>query len=149
MTNIKCSSKLACDLDGIQSSMVHPYTAKFYGAGKTTYIINYLNKLHEAQELVFDDIYFVTNSQSQALFKLLTVPIQFIGIEQLKTLTKTYLDKFPNPTLFVFDDIQNLKNDKEIQNIYTRGRHLNISLIFLEQAPQYSNIERDTDYIIP
>lgn len=131
----------------IRIDFIHPFTAKLYGtrgSGKTTWIINYLNNIKDST--IFNEVMFITNSESQELFKLLQVPIKFKKPEEF-----TKIEKYKQPVLYIFDDcMQDLRFNKEVQNIYTRGRHNNISIFSLEQHINYSNnVERgNTDYFL-
>ena len=128
---------------------IHPFSAKLFGSrgsGKTTFIINYLNQLIENNLNQFNKIFFVTNSETQDLLKLLKCEINFLKFDEIKEI-KTYDKK----TLYIFDDVMSdLKNNKIIQNYYTRGRHCNISIFSLEQHMNYSNnVERgNCDYFL-
>lgn len=128
---------------------IHPFSAKLFGcrgSGKTTYIINYLNFLFENNLNTFDKIFFVTTSKYQALFKLLKVDINFIDFDEIEELKDS-----SQKILYIFDDCMlDLRNNKIVQDYYTRGRHFNISLFSLEQHLNYSNnVERgNCDYFL-
>ena len=133
--------------DIISVDFCHPFSTKLIGcrgAGKTTWVINYLNTIKDNN--IFEDrIYFFTTSQNQPLFQLLDIEVKFKQPDEL------FIYEFNKPALFIFDDcMQDLKNNKTLEKIYSRGRHLNISLFSLEQSLQYSNnVERqNTDYFL-
>lgn len=131
----------------IRIDFIHPFTCKLFGnrgTGKTTWIINYLNNIKDNNK--FNEIIFITNSESQDLFKLLKVRIQFKKPDEF-----TDIIKYDYPVLYIFDDcMQDLRFNKNVMNIYTRGRHCNISIFSLEQHCNYSNnVERgNTDYFL-
>lgn len=116
------------------------FSIKLLGArrsGKTTWIINYLNKIYD-DDFNFKEIYFFTEpSKQDLLFSLLrNKTVKFIPPENLSN----YVKEYNHQVLFIFDDcMQEIKNDKVVETVYTKGRHMKISLFSLEQAMQYSN----------
>ena len=128
---------------------IHPFSAKLFGSrgsGKTTFIINYLNQLIENNLNQFNEIFFITNSETQDLLNLLKCEVNFLKFNEIEEIRK-----YDQKTLFIFDDVMSdLKNNKIIQNYYTRGRHCNISIFSLEQHMNYSsNVERgNCDYFL-
>jgi len=130
-------------------NFIHPFSCKFYsarGGGKTTYIINYLNFIHENNLNIFSKIYFYTNSSNQDLFELLRIKIIFRHYDELEE-----LKIHEKPTLYIFDDcMADLKNNKIIASFYTRGRHCNVSIFSLEQHCNFANIleKTNTDYYL-
>lgn len=153
--DFKIVDKIKSDETNIE--FIHPYTIKFLGnrgSGKTTYLINYLNFINENNINRFNDIYFISNSNSQSLLSLLKVDVNFINLSDLSNIilnNNNEIKEFEKPTLMIFDDcMRNLRNNKNILDIYSRGRHCNMSIISLEQHTNYSNnVERNnTDYFL-
>ena len=127
---------------------VHPFTCKLFGSrgsGKTTWLINYLNFIELNGLNNFINIFFITNSSNQKLFELLKCNVTFITLKEFNL--KVYKDN----TLVILDDMMlDVKDNPIIEQIYSRGRHCNISIFSLEQHSCYSNnVERvNTDYFL-
>ena len=127
---------------------IHPFTCKLFGSrgsGKTTWLINYLNFIELNNLNNFVNIFFITNSSNQKLFELLKCNVTFITLKEFNL--KVYKDN----TLVILDDMMlDVKDNPMIEQIYSRGRHCNISIFSLEQHSCYSNnVERvNTDYFL-
>jgi hypothetical protein len=125
---------------------IHPCTVKMIGCRgsmKTTFIINYLNKLDLT--VLYEKVYFITNSRNQKLFTFLEKEVIFLTPIETVGIIKDY-DK---PVLFIFDDcMSECQKIKGYEYLYTRGRHMNISLISLEQDFTATSVveRRNTDY---
>ena len=112
------------------------------GAGKTTFVVNYI--LKNANH-IFRRIYLVTSTPDQSALD----PIR--GKDNIIIGDYELLDSAISQCniLIVLDDLmQELRFNKCVQNIYSKGRHRGISLITLEQDATYSNVveRRNADY---
>lgn len=137
----------------------HPFSCKLFGSrgsGKTTWIINYLNFSNKINN--FDRIIWISTSNNQELFNYLEINVQFEdpNSENIKNIyNQIYLeskekDSFKKNLIILDDVMKDLRNNKIIQDFYTKGRHLYTSIFSLEQHLNYSNnIERgNSDYFL-
>lgn len=136
-------------------NFAHPFTCKLLGcrgSGKTTFIINYLN----AGVLnLYDDIIWISTSDQQELLTLLNDKNKVRFYEpKLEHIESIYNNLSQDvKTLLIFDDCMqegSIRNNKTVLSLYTKGRHLNVSILSLEQHLHYSsNVERgNTDYFL-
>jgi hypothetical protein len=124
-----------------------PFTVKVMAprsGGKTTFTVNYI--LKNAQ-YIFRRIYFITSTIDQlALNPLRDIPNVTIANSNI---LPDILNKCK--ILIILDDLmQELRNVKAIENIYSKGKHQEISIISLEQDTTYSDIteRRNVDYYV-
>ena len=127
---------------------IHPFSCKIIGprgSGKTSFTVSYIQK---TACLMFPKIFIGTASQEQPLYQLLkdNDQIYCITLEELEAAIESHKD-----ILIILDDImQNLRYNNTLETVFTRGRHLRISVMSLEQDLFYSNhIERrNADYFV-
>lgn len=138
----------------------HPFTCKCLGSrgsGKTTFVVLYLNNSNVLNE--YDRVIWFTTTSHQDLLDILNPfarsNVEFkepYEIEQVYT-EITELQEPMEKVLLIFDDCmqeKSIRNSKTVMAMYTKGRHLGVSLISLEQHMNYSsNVERgNTDYYL-
>ena len=128
------------------ADLVHPFSCKVVGprgSGKTCFTVSYILQI---ACLKFKKIIIVTMSPDQELY----VPLKeidkifFITIEELEAAVASN-----KHSLIVLDDImQEAHYNSTIQSLFTRGRHLLVSVMSLEQDMVYSNYveRRNVDY---
>ena len=124
-----------------------PFTVKVMAprsGGKTTFTVNYI--LKNAQ-YIFRQIYFVTSTIDQLALN----PLR--DVSNVTIANSDILPEILNKRkiLIILDDLmQELRNVKAIENIYSKGRHQEISIISLEQDTTYSDIteRRNVDYYV-
>lgn len=136
-------------------NFAHPFTCKLLGcrgSGKTTFIINYLNT---GVLNFYDDIFWISTSDQQELLTLLNdknkVKFYEPNLEHIENIYQNLSQDIK--TLLIFDDCMqesSIRNNKTVLSLYTKGRHLNVSIMSLEQHLHYSsNVERgNTDYFL-
>jgi len=118
------------------------------GAGKSTWIVNYLNTFHDCWNIIL----IVTPTLQQLLWtKLLATNITFIQPDIIKDIKEYFSDK----TLLILDDcmvhlISNKVSSNIISEIYTNGRHMNVSIISLEQSINSTKLtmRQNSDYFL-
>jgi hypothetical protein len=130
------------------ADLVHPFSCKVVGprgSGKTCFTGSYILQI---ACLKFKKIIIVTMSPDQELY----VPLKeidkifFVIIEELEAAAASN-----KHSLIVLDDImQEAHYNSTIQSLFTRGRHLLVSVMSLEQDMAYSNYveRRNVDYYI-
>jgi len=124
-------------------------------SGKT-YFINWL--LHNPLKNKYDMIFIFTTSSGVSEYKKMNIPLRNVKIyanympeviEMVKK-TNTGTDN-PANILMIFDDSCSRKQkfDDEILDLYTKGRHFNISIIYsVQTATLVDNIWKDnSDFI--
>ena len=119
------------------------------GAGKSNFVLNVISQVN-----AFDRVYLLAKQLDQPLYKWL---IEILGkgniIASDKIADLPALDEFDKniSNLVIFDDFicDDAKTQKRIAEIYVRGRHMNVSPIYLTQSYFATDkmIRRNSDYI--
>ncbi len=127
---------------------VPPFSCKIVGprgSGKTSFTVSYIQQV---ANLKFKKIFIVTMSPDQDLY----IPLKevnkifFITIDELEAAVESN-----RHSLIVLDDVmQEAHYNPTIQSLFTRGRHLQVSVMSLEQDMAYSNYveRRNVDYYV-
>ena len=137
-------------------SLSHPFSMKIYGsrgAGKSTWVVNYINAFHDCWNIIL----IVTPTLQQLLWTKLTVTniigstLWFIQPDIIKDIKDYFKDK----TLLILDDcmvhlMSNKISSNIISEIYTNGRHMNVSIISLEQSINSTKLtmRQNSDYFL-
>ena len=103
------------------------------GSGKTHTLCNIIYQFGKT----FNHIYIYTKAE-ETLYDFLTEQLDdsllTIVYNDLDRLRQFKDDEYYGQSLIIFDDMVNEKDQRVIQELYIRGRKLNISLIYLSQS---------------
>ena len=123
--------------DDIKQPLRHPLYLLICGttgSGKTNVLLNIISKMNGT----FNMIKIFTQNKQEPLYQYLESKIKkpYLEIyEGLAELNKMDLDKLEkNQYLFIYDDQVLEKDQSKIEQMYIRGRKLNISNIYLSQS---------------
>ncbi len=121
------------------------------GSGKTNITMNLLSLMSDT----FNKIVLYTRNKNEPLYEYLEKAIPDEGMleihEGLNHLNTCDLDnEYYGQTLVIFDDLCNEKNQRQIGELFLRGRKLGVSLVYLTQ--KYSEVptlvREQTSYLI-
>jgi len=114
------------------------------GAGKTNWLLNFLEVMHDYQ--TFDRIVILCKNKDEPLYNALSEGLPDIEFHEIRSekvkgkgtvlIGLPELDKFKKEqnTLIVFDDLVGEKNQEGIEQFYLRARKKNISCLYLSQS---------------
>lgn len=132
--------------------MEHPFTCIVAGptkSGKSTFVKRLIEKRKQIISTDFNKIWWCFN-ENQVLHKSLQKVVNFVdGMPDFKLL-KSFS---PQPQLLILDDLmQDMKNNKELITLFTRGcHHWNISVIHIVQNLFFEGMRTariNSDYLI-
>ena len=130
-------------------TQLKPYSACIVGMRNTgkTYFTNYLLTQFGGAMIIFNGTYIKTERFTIDSYDMHENAIKIQGYnskfcEKIETLQDNQFDKigYYPPLMVLFDDCMGKnKYDINISNLFTRGRHRNISVIFISQDPSKLN----------
>jgi hypothetical protein len=142
-------------MDVFDVRFVTPFSMGVYGSrlsGKTVFVKNLLLMQNDIINEPFKKVIWIYNSWQEDLFRELMngdFQIKFLDdLPDFKTMKKQ-----ENTVIVIDDYMEEASKSDEVEKLFTRGRHLNISVIFLSQnlfhqGKHSRGMTLNTDYMV-